>query len=301
VLTAGRSSRSLRGVREAGCCLTEKEPAPDPGPERRGLRTVLVDADVLVYQAAFSAQQTVEWEPGLFTTHGDMGKAKQVIDDKLVHICDALKADKLVLALSDYSDPWRKRIYPEIKANRAGTQKPVLLHPLREYLHERYTVFQRPTLEGDDVLGILGTHPYLLPGQKIIVTIDKDLKGVPGFHANLNDLDKADAIAEISPADADHFHLLQSLSGDSSDGYPGCPGIGPKRAAGVLAGLSGRAAWEAIVEQYRKKGLGEEVALVNARVARICRCTDYDFKKKSVIIWNPPPKSKPASKKEKTV
>lgn len=257
------------------------------------MRTVLVDADVLVYQASNSVQRVIEWEPGMFTIHGDLGQAKEIVDRKLAFICSALKADKLVLALSDYSDPWRKHVMPEIKANRSNVPKPVLLHPLREYLHERYTTYQRPTLEGDDVLGILGTHPTLMPGQKIIVTLDKDLKGVPGFHANLKELEEKgeDAIQEINEAQADHFHLYQALAGDPSDGYPGCPGVGPKRAEKILSGLAGADAWAAIVAAYQKAGLGEEVALQNARVARICRYRDYDYGKKKVILWSPPAKS----------
>jgi DNA polymerase-1 len=263
------------------------------------MRTVIVDADVLVYQASNSVQRVIEWEPGMYTTHADKEQATQIIDNKLEMICSKLSADRLVLALSDYDAPWRKAIMPTIKANRANVAKPILLHPIREYLHERYEVFQRPTLEGDDVLGILGTHPTLLPGQKIIVTIDKDLKGVPGFLVNLNDLDKGDnAIVEITEDQANYFHLLQSLTGDPTDGYSGCPGIGPVSGEKILHDLSlwGETnadfnvplAWQAIVETYRKKGLGEEVALLNARVARICRFRDFDYVNKRVILWTPP-------------
>lgn len=252
------------------------------------MRTVLVDADVLVYQAGNAVQRTIEWEPGMFTVQGDLGQATEIIDGKLARICDQLDADRLVLALSDYDAPWRKNVMPTIKANRSNVAKPILLKPLRAYLHERYEVFQRPTLEGDDVLGILGTHPTLLPGQKIIVTLDKDLKGVPGFLANLNDLDSADNIREVTEAEADAFHLYQALAGDPTDGYSGCPGVGPKKAEKILEGLSGAAAWEAIVAAYRKAGLGEEAALVNARVARICRFRDYDYTSKRVILWDPP-------------
>lgn len=250
------------------------------------MRTVLVDADVLVYQASNSVQRTIEWEPGMFTVHGDLEHAKEIIDGKLATICEKLDASKLVLALSDYDAPWRKVIMPTIKANRSSVAKPILLHPLRAYLHERYDTYQRPTLEGDDVLGILGTHPTALPGQKIIVTVDKDLKGVPGFHAHMNELDEE--IREISEAEADYFHLFQTLTGDTTDNYPGCPGVGPVKAEKILAGLTGADAWEAIVAAYRKAGLGEEVALVNARVARICRFRDWDFDTKSVILWTPP-------------
>lgn len=260
------------------------------------MRTVIVDADVLVYQAANSAQRAIEWAPEVWTTHGDLGKAMQIVDEKFAVICRSLKADRLVLALSDYTDPWRRSVFPGIKANRSGV-RPVLFEPVRAYMHDRYEVFQRPGLEGDDVLGILGTHPTLLPGQKIIVTIDKDLKGVPGFLANLSDLDGSptdDVLQEISETDADYFHMLQALAGDPTDGYAGCPKYGMVKAEKLLAplktdaGFDVAAAWELIVGCYVKAGLSEDVALVNARVARICRHRDYDFNAKRVILWTPP-------------
>jgi DNA polymerase-1 len=43
-----------------------------------------------------------------------------------------------------------------------------------------------------------------------------------------------------------------------------------------------------VVAAFESKGLTEEDALVQARVARICRASDYDFKTKEVKLWNPP-------------
>jgi hypothetical protein len=45
---------------------------------------------------------------------------------------------------------------------------------MRAYCHEAYETFEREGLEGDDILGILATHPTLVRGEKIIVSIDKD-------------------------------------------------------------------------------------------------------------------------------
>ena len=38
---------------------------------------------------------------------------------------------------------------------------------------------------------------------------------------------------------------------------------------------------------YEKAGKTEEDALQMARVARICRFEDYDFKNNMVILWGP--------------
>ena len=41
------------------------------------------------------------------------------------------------------------------------------------------------------------------------------------------------------------------------------------------------------MEAFEKKGLTEDDALLQARVARILRASDYDFKKKEPIMWTP--------------
>ena len=41
------------------------------------------------------------------------------------------------------------------------------------------------------------------------------------------------------------------------------------------------------LESYEKAGFGEEEALTQARVARICRAEDYDLETKKVILWEP--------------
>ncbi|WP_211876477.1 hypothetical protein [Plastoroseomonas hellenica] len=129
-----------------------------------------------------------------------------------------------------------------------------------------------------------------------MVSIDKDMKTVPGLYVNA---DKRDLGAlDSSVAQADYWHMYQTLIGDTTDGYTGCPGIGPKKAVAILEpftdreerpGLVDRAgAWKRIVEVYEKAKLSEAEALVQARVARILRASDYDFKAKAVKLWTPP-------------
>ena len=44
--------------------------------------------------------------------------------------------------------------------------------------------------------------------------------------------------------------------------------------------------WKLVKNSYEKMGYTEEDALRNARMARILRAEDYDFKKKEVKLWN---------------
>lgn len=175
---------------------------------------------------------------------------------------------------------FRKKLLPTYKANRANTRKPIILNELRQHLSENYKSYERPGLEGDDVLGILATTEKVIKGEKVIVSIDKDLKTIPGLHYNTNKPELG--VYQITEEEADYWHLFQTLTGDASDGYSGCPGIGPKKAADIL---EKEASWEAVLATFKKAGISEEEALTQARIARIVRTEEYDFKRKEPILW----------------
>ncbi|WP_142850689.1 exonuclease [Telmatospirillum sp. J64-1] len=244
------------------------------------MTTLLIDGDIIAYQVAAGIEKPIHWGDDLWTLHSDAAEGRAILDDRLTGLLESLDADRLVIALTD-GDNWRKEVYPSYKTNRAKIRKPVCLPEMRRHLSAEYETFQRPGLEGDDVLGILATHPKLIPGEKIVVSIDKDMKTIPGLHYNLS---KDDGVVEVSEAEADYWHLFQTLTGDQTDGYPGCPGIGPKKAEDIL---KDDPSWERVVTAYVKAKLTEDDAIVQARVARILRYTDYDFKKKRPILWTP--------------
>ncbi len=249
-------------------------------------RTILIDGDVIAYTAATVVEKEYDWGDDVWTLHSDFNEARKVAEDSIASIVNKLKSDHTVLVFSDDVN-FRKSFYPDYKGNRKATRKPIALKELKAWLGEQYDTWVRPGLEGDDVLGILSTHPKLYPGEKIIVSIDKDFKTIPGYFFNPQ---KDTQPQFISNKDADHWHLMQTLMGDATDGYPGCPGVGPKTAEKILADPAVDltiTAWDAVVKAYEKKGLTEEDALTQARCARILRYGDYDFKRKEPILWHP--------------
>ena len=179
---------------------------------------------------------------------------------------------------------------------------------MKKWLVDEYDAKIKPGIEADDTMGILATHPRLVKGEKIIVSLDKDMKTIPGL------LYRAGELIELSEEDADYWHMYQTIIGDSTDGYPGCPGAGPTMAEHLLkdhvkltpyehelkrgkrkgeieiryAEEPADTMWESVVSVYESKGLTEEDALVQARCARILRYQDYDFKKKEAKLWMPP-------------
>ena len=245
-------------------------------------RTLLIDGDIVLYEVTIASEFAVDWGDDMWTLHSDLKQAKERFDCWVADMQEKVGSDSSVIAFSGQSN-WRKSVLPTYKANRKKKRKPLIFKPLKDYVRGRYTVYEFDALEGDDVLGLLSGSPGLggIKGEKVVVTIDKDLMTIPGFHYYPNRPD--DGIIEVSEDQADYNHLLQSLSGDAVDGYSGCPGIGPKRAAAALKDPS----WESVVDVYRSAGLEEEDALVQARVARILRWGEFDIKKEEVKLWQP--------------
>jgi DNA polymerase I len=275
--------------------------------------TALVDADILVYQAALEAEHEHRWNDGLWTYHAYEKDGEDGFERALAKVLEDTKATSFLLALSEPVSAlnWRLGVLPSYKGNRKNVRRPLIRKHLNQWVMDTYkdVVYLRPTLEGDDVLGILNTHPTLVKGDKLVVSIDKDFRTIPGKHYN----QKQGVFFEVTQAEADRYHMYQTLIGDATDGYAGCPGVGPEAATKLLdapylsvpyehALKSGPRkgtfetryreeptddVWAAVVSLYVSKGLSEEEALRQARVARICRHTDYDFQNKKVKLWTP--------------
>jgi DNA polymerase-1 len=258
------------------------------------LRTLLIDGDIDAYKIAARNERKIDWGDGNVSTTTDADEAKAQIDAFYRKLKKMLGADRIIVGLSDSAN-FRKLIYPPYKANRANVIKPALLYELKQHLRDNYEVFQRPQLEADDVLGILATVgdvPGLITGTRIVVSEDKDLRCIPGLLFNPRHPDKG--TVEISVEGADLAHLRQTLTGDPTDNYPGCPGIGAVKAEKVLFKKNPEdRLWDLVVAAFKKKGMTEQDAIVQAQVARICRAEDYDFTNKRPIPWMPPtPNSK---------
>ena len=181
---------------------------------------------------------------------------------------------------------WRRSIYPDYKKSRAGLRKPLCYSDLKREILTENNAFCYSQIEADDLIGIFATID--LDEVSIIASVDKDLNQIPGWHVWIG---KEPTL--ISNAEAERFTYQQYLQGDHTDGIPGCPGIGPKRAAEKVAtfDLSDEVGcWEEIVRTYEKAkvDLPEEFALLQARLVRIMRWGEYNTTTHQVIPWNPP-------------
>lgn len=243
--------------------------------------TMLIDADVLAYQSAFTAQSNIQWKEDLWTVHTDLAVAKTWIVDRLDTFKKRLKADDFILAISDKNN-FRRKLFPAYKANRRSKFAPIGLNPIRDWMAEEYGTVIYPNLEADDVLAVLATERPNRLDKRIIVSIDKDFKGVPCTFYDFN----RGEMHEIAEEEADAYHLMQTIAGDTVDGFKGVTGIGPVKAKRLLD--TNGANWDTVLKAYSDAGMTEEEALTNAWMAYLIRKDEYNHKhKKLKYLWMP--------------
>lgn len=252
------------------------------------MKTVLlIDGDIVAYKHAAGGEVSTDWGDECWTLHTDTKQAKQSMDAHINSLVTVLEADKVEIALTG-TNVFRKRIAKTYKASRQKSRKPIGLGVLREHIMTTWRGCIENELEADDLLGVWATDPMFHAGcKKIIVSIDKDMQTVPCYLWNSNRPEFG--VKNISRREADLFHLYQTLVGDSTDGYPGCPTYGPTKSKRLLDSIvhDEESAWDKVVEAFEKQGLTKEDALVQARLARILRIENYNIRTKTIKYWNP--------------
>ena len=235
---------------------------------------LLIDADYIVYKSCAGAESEIDWGNDVIMVVSKFSEAFSNTIRELKKIEGAFfDSTDTILFFSD-SVNFRKSIFPSYKGHR-NRKKPCGYRRVIEQLKNEYEVIKMPTLEADDAMGIYAT---LYP-DNVICSPDKDMRQIPG---KLYDLD---TIKEITPEEGKQWHFIQTLAGDQTDGYSGVPGIGIKRAVALFE-ESGYT-WDTVVKAFKEKGLEEDVALMNARLAKILTSDDYDLEQKRPIFWTP--------------
>ena len=251
---------------------------------------LLIDADVLIYQSCAAVENIICWEADCCFPIASKAQALALFDERVDELCSALDAsyDDCVFCISSSTqDNFRRKLYSGYKSNRDGKPKPVALYFVKQDIRKRKNTYFYPGLEADDVLGILSTHPdFKSSDKKIIVSVDKDFKTIPGYLYTFNK--ENSEVVSISEKEADKWFMIQTLTGDATDGYKGCPGIGPVKAKSLLKDTETvQDMWNIVLSAYDNAGYDESYALTMARLARILRYTDYDQRMGKVKLWNP--------------
>ena len=235
---------------------------------------LLIDADYIVYKNCAAAETEIDFGEDVILVTSNFSDAYNATTKELTKLKNEFGSfPDIKLFFSDTIN-FRKKIAPSYKGHR-NRKKPCGYKRVINKLKTEFDVVIMPTLEADDAMGIYATQ---YPGN-VIVSPDKDMRQIPGTLYNL------DEKITVSPNSGATWHLIQCLSGDQTDGYGGVPGIGVKRAA-TLFDKEGYS-WKTAVKAFTDKGLTEEDALMNARLAKILTIDDYDTTKQEVILWTP--------------
>lgn len=245
------------------------------------MKKALIDTEYFLFTDASACQYEAEWAPDVWTYFCRHDDAKEAFHEQISSFLDLLPGHQPVLVFGS-STSFRYGVWPQYKANRKKYRKPAGYRQLAEWVKQiapvrGWQVRQLPDIEGDDALGVLYEE------GDVIVSVDKDMLTIPGRHLRKGEL------VEISRLEADRSFYGQVLTGDSSDNYPGCPGVGAVGAERLLAGCSTEVEmWQQVLQAFEKKGFSEPYAIQQARCARILRAGEYDMRASTPLLWSPP-------------
>ena len=113
-----------------------------------------------------------------------------------------------------------------------------------KYIQDNYVSLLFTDLEADDIVSVLQDA-----NDTYIVSNDKDLKQVPGWHYDFG----ANKIYEISNEQALYNLSKQLLTGDTTDHISGLPGIGDVKAQEYLSKYEPKQYILAVLHLYQKK------------------------------------------------
>lgn len=241
--------------------------------------TLLIDADYLAYKTCAACEDEIDYGDDLIVVTSRFSEVLKSFQNEVSSIADCLGSfDDLILFFSSPRN-FRKKIFPDYKGHR-NRKKPCGYKRLLNWCGDNYVTMVVDDIEADDAIGIYATDPIESQNELIICSPDKDMKQIPGLLFDLTN-----PVIEITKEEGDRWHLIQTMSGDQTDGYAGAPGIGVKRADAILdkKGCS----WNTVVETFEERGLTADDALLNARLARILRYTDYDHDTNEPRLWSP--------------
>jgi hypothetical protein len=205
----------------------------------------LIDADIIVYRVGFANK---EHEPLSYT----LQSAKTVLDSIYNTFPNAPEKKVYLTGKGNFRDEVATlQIY---KGNRDPNNKPEYYDEIREYIRDFHNAHIIEGKEADDALGIEQWKNK--DRSTCIVSIDKDLLCIPGWHFNW----VKGEMHYQTLAEADKMFWTQMLTGDSTDHVVGCgervpkvyktgakagqtrlvrEGVGPKEAAQIIASTDG--------------------------------------------------------------
>ncbi|EFA45310.1 5'-3' exonuclease, SAM domain protein, partial [Hallella bergensis DSM 17361] len=146
----------------------------------------------------------------------------------------------------DYGKTFRHEAFPPYKAQREATPEDIKLSVphIQDILKAMHIpILQVNGFEADDVIGTLATQAAEKGIETYMLTPDKDYGQLirqhvymfrPRHGGGYDKIGEKEIQAKYGIASAAQVIDLLALMGDSSDNYPGCPGVGEKTAVKLI-------------------------------------------------------------------
>jgi hypothetical protein len=149
----------------------------------------------------------------------------------------------------------RRQISPIYKSNRKPNK---WVNAIRKYLIEMDFAITHPEFEADDLISDRAKE--LGENACIILSMDKDLKQIPGIHFNYyrpkvvnenGEKISGDCVglSVVTKEEAEYTFWLSMLTGDHGDNIKGIKGLGPKKGEAILKGKTDLK--ETVINQYK--------------------------------------------------
>lgn len=202
-------------------------------------RLIIIDGNAILHRAFHAL-------PPLTAPDGTLVNAVYGFTSMLLRLVTDLAPTHLAVTFDRAAPTFRKQLYAAYQVKRPKmddglVQQIPLVHDVLTAMHVQ--MYELDGFEADDIIGSLCNTYATHMDQIIIVTGDKDLlqlatdkiriymptKGLS--EAKLYGPNETKERLGVMPRQVPDF---KALAGDSSDNYPGVPGIGPKTAADLL-------------------------------------------------------------------
>jgi len=255
----------------------------------------LIDGDWIVFMACQAIEYSMD------------NHIIEVLENRVREICNILNTTEEPIYFFSGADNFRMDIATtkKYKGNRSH-DKPFNYKNLIKWIEARHVVVRYNNLEADDGMAMYQTE---WP-DTIIVTVDKDLRQVNGWHYS-PELWNSPSFGPVYVTDDNSyielgnsrmkvvgtgykFFYSQLLTGDTVDNISGCPNTGPVAAINILADATTEyECYEAVRETYRATcWCADEYLTEQANLLWMVREL---YKDGSPVLWEPPIEEEPYS------
>ena len=202
----------------------------------------LLDAYALIYRSYYAFIKNPR-----INSKGQNTSAIIGFCNTLNEVLQKEKPTHIGVAFDPHGPTFRSETFPAYKAQRDATPEdihaavPIIKDILRAY---RIPILQVDGYEADDVIGTLakkadsiGVKCYMLTPDKDYGQLVTDLANIyrPRHGGGYEVMGPQEVCAKYGIASPTQVIDLLALMGDSADNFPGCPGVGEKTAAKLIA------------------------------------------------------------------